>query len=94
VPWPHDLVGWRLSLPAMISYWSELARPIVLPRSGTRTTLVRATRTDPPYVSETLIEALNVSLGPDFTQVDFDCNHMVPLALPDATATVIRGRLA
>jgi lipase len=91
---PGGRVGWRLSLPAMISYWSELARPIVLPRSGTPTTLVRATRTDPPYVSDTLIEALDVSLGPDFTHVDFDCGHMVPLALPARTAAVIRERMA
>jgi lipase len=48
VPWPNGRVGWRLSLPAMMSYWSELARPITLPRSGTPTTLLRATKTDPP----------------------------------------------
>ncbi|MBV8349005.1 MAG: alpha/beta fold hydrolase [Mycolicibacterium sp.] len=94
VPWPGGRVGWRLSLAAMISYWSELARPVVVPRSGTGTTLVRATHTDPPYVSDTLIEALDVSLGPDFTRIDFDCNHMVPLALPAETAAVIRERLA
>jgi len=94
VPWPGGRVGWRLSLPAMISYWSELARPVVLPRSGTGTTLVRATRTDPPYVSDTLIGALDVSLRPDFIQIDFDCNHMVPLALPAETAALIRERLA
>ncbi len=94
VPWPGGRVGWRLSLPAMITYWRELARPVVLPRSGTPTTLVRATRTDPPYVSDTLIEALDVSLGPDFNRIDFDCNHMVPLALPAETAAVIRERLA
>src|SRR3984893_1782818 len=74
--------GWRRSLPAMMSYWSELARPIVVPRSGTPTTLVLARRTDPPYVSEALIEALDGSLGPHFTRIDVDCDHMVPLALP------------
>jgi lipase len=94
VEWPGGRVGWRLSLPAMISYWSELARPVVVPRSGTATTLVRAIRTDPPYVSDTLIEALDVTLGPDFSQLDFDCNHMVPLAMPAETAAVIRERLA
>jgi lipase len=94
LPWPGGRVGWRLSLPAMISYWSELARPVVPPRSGTPTTLVRATRTASQYVSDNLVEALDVSLGPDFTQIDFDCNHMVPLACPALTAAVIRERLA
>jgi lipase len=93
IDWPGGRVGWRISLPAMLSYWSELARPVVLPRSGTPTTLVRATRTDPPYVSDTLIEALEVSLGPDFTHVDFDCDHMVSLALPAETAALIRRQL-
>ena len=93
VEWPGGRVGWRLSLPAMISYWSELARPVVVPRSGTGTTLVRATRTDPPYVTDTLIEALDASLGPDFIQVEVDCNHMVPLARPAETAALIRERL-
>ncbi len=45
---PDGRSGWRISIPAMLSYWSELARPIALPRTGTPTTLVRATRTDPP----------------------------------------------
>ena len=93
IPWPGGRVGWRISIPAMMSYWSELARPIVLPRSGTPTTVVRAGRTDPPYTSEALIEALDAGLGPDFRYVEFDCNHMVPLARPVETAAVIRERL-
>ena len=82
-----------MCLPAMLSYWSELARPFVVPCSGTRTTLVRATRTDPPYVGDTLIDALRAGLGPDFTQVEFDCNHMVAQARPAETAAVIRKQL-
>jgi lipase len=94
IPWPKGRVGWRISLPAMLSYWSELARPIVLPPKGIRTTLIRAALTDPPYVSNRLIEALAGGLGPDFTLIDFDCLHMVPLAMPTETAAVIRGQLA
>jgi lipase len=93
IPGPGGRVGWRISIPAMMSYWSELARPIVVPRSGTPTMLVLARRTDPPYVSEALIEALDGSLGPDFTGIDVDCDHMVPLALPAETAAIIRERL-
>src|SRR5581483_7560483 len=56
-------VGWRISLPAMMAYWSELARPIVLPRSGTPTTLLRAVKTDPPYVPAALVDGLGTAGG-------------------------------
>ena len=39
---PNGRYGWRVSMPAMMSYWSELARDVVLPPAGTPTTLVRA----------------------------------------------------
>ena len=93
VEWPGNRVGWRLSLPAMVSYWSELARPIRLPANGIPTTLLRATRTDPAYVTTELIDALSEHLGPDFELVDIACQHMVPLARPIETATAIRGHL-
>jgi lipase len=88
---PNGRVGWRISIPAMLSYWSELARPFALPREGTPTTLIRATRTDPPYVSEEVVAALDARLGSDFTLLDFDCDHMVAQSKPVETAAVIRG---
>jgi lipase len=87
---PNGRMGWRINVPAMMSYWSELARPFTLPRDGTPTTLVRATRTDPPYVTEELVLALDAQLGSDFTLLDFDCDHMVAQAKPAETAAVIR----
>jgi lipase len=87
---PNGRMGWRINIPAMMSYWSELTRPFALPRHGTPTTLVRATRTDPPYVSEELVSALDAHLGSDFTLVEFDCDHMVAQAKPVDTAAVIR----
>jgi lipase len=88
---PDGRVGWRISIPAMLSYWSELARPITVPPNGIPITLVRAARTDPPYVTDELLTLL--SSRPDFTLVDFDCNHMVSQALPAETAAVIRKHL-
>jgi lipase len=88
---PNGRVGWRLSIPAMLSYWSELARPIVLPRNGIPITLVLATKTDPPYVSDELLAGLRER--PDFTLLEFDCDHMVPQARPTDTAAVIRKQL-
>lgn len=90
---PNGRHGWRICVPAMMSYWSELARDIVLPRNGTATTVVRATGSDPPYVTQSLIDAFTDRLGADFTLAEFDCKHMVPSAKPAETAAIIRGML-
>ncbi len=91
---PNGRLGWRISVPATMSYWSELTRPIPLPRSGTPTTLMLATRTSPPYVTDTLISTLREALGASFTLAEVDCDHMVAQALPAETAAIIRGHLA
>ncbi|MDT7730096.1 MAG: lipase [Mycobacterium sp.] len=88
---PNGRVGWRISIPAMLSYWSELARPIQLPRSEIPVTVVRATKTNPPYITDSLLAGLRER--PDFTLLEFDCDHMVPLARPVETAAVIRKQL-
>ena len=87
---PNGRYGWRVSMPAMMSYWSELARDVVLPQAGTTTTLVRAKWTSPPYVTDGLIDALRQRLGADFQLLDFECNHMVPNAKPVEVAALIR----
>lgn len=90
---PGGRYGWRVFGPAIMSYWSELARDIVLPPKGIPTTLIRATRTAPPYVSTELLDGLSQRLGDDFALVDFDCRHMVAQARPDDTADIIRKML-
>lgn len=87
---PNGRWGWRISVPATMSYWSELTRPAGLPRPGTPTVLIRAMRTDPPYVTDELIGLLKAQLGSDFTLLDADCDHMVPLARPAETAAAVR----
>lgn len=91
---PGGRYGWRISLPAMMSYWSELARAIVLPPKGIGTTLVRAAWTSPPYVGDELITSLHERLGSDFELVDIDCEHMVAQAKPAEVAALIRKRMA
>jgi lipase len=90
---PNGRYGWRISLPAMMSYWSELARDVVLPPAGTPTILVRANWTSPPYVSYQLIASLQERLGADFELLDFECDHMVPHAKPAEVAALIRKQL-
>lgn len=90
---PTGRVGWRISVPAMMAYWSELARPIVLPPKDTPTTLVRAGRTRPAYASDELIASLTERLGTHFAVLEWDCEHMVAQARPADTAVVIRDAL-
>jgi lipase len=90
---PNGRVGWRISIPAMLCYWSELTRPVPVPRDGTPTTLIRATRVQPPYASDELIATLDAGLGPNLSVQEWDCDHMVPLARPAETAAAIRERL-
>ena len=65
-PSPNGRVGWRIGSPG---------DDVVLERTGpadrgaapgTPTTLIRATRTQPPYVSDELVTALRERLGSDF----------------------------
>jgi len=90
---PNGRYGWRVSLPAMMAYWSELARDIVFPPAGTATTLVRAKWTTPPYVTDRLIAGLQQRLGSDFQLLDFECNHMVPYARHTEVAALVRKQL-
>ena len=90
---PNGRFGWRICVPAMVAYWSELARAPVLPPNGIPTTLARATWTRPPYVADALIESLAARPGSDFRLVDFECEHMVAHAKPAETAALIRDRM-
>lgn len=90
---PGGRYGWRLSMPAMMSYWSELARDIILPPNGIGTTVVRAAWTSPRYVTDQLVTVLRERLGADFRLVTFECDHMVAETKPAEVAALIRERL-
>lgn len=90
---PGGRCTWRLSLPAMMAYWSELARDIVLPSKGIGTTVVRAARTSPSYVTDQLVDALHEWLGADFQSLTFECDHMVAETKPAEVAALIRERM-
>ena len=90
---PGGRCTWRLSLPAMMAYWSELAREIILPPKRIGTTLVRAARTSPSYVTDRLVDALHEQLAADFQFLTFDCDHMVAEIKPAEVAALIRERM-
>ncbi len=90
---PSGRCTWRLSLPAMMSYWSELARDMALPPKGTHTTLVRAAWTSPPYVTDRLVAALAKQLGEDLRYLTLECDHMVAETKPADVAALILERM-
>lgn len=90
-PTPTGRVAWRMNLPAVVSYWGQLAREPVLPPAGLPTVLVHALKS--PFVTPRLRAALAERLGGDLTVHEFDCDHMVAQARPAETAAVVRAAL-
>lgn len=86
-------VGWRMSLPAVIAGWGELAHPYVLPPANLRTVLVQAMKVQPPLVMPNFRRALIDHLGPNLTVHEFDCDHMVAESRPAQVADLIRPLL-
>ncbi|WP_330185394.1 alpha/beta fold hydrolase [Nocardia sp. NBC_01503] len=93
VPTADGRVGWRMSLPAIIAYWGQLARDFVLPPAHLPTILVRAAKVDPPFVTPAFRTALAERLGDNLTMREFDCDHMVAQSLPAESAALVRELL-
>ncbi|MFB8009035.1 alpha/beta fold hydrolase [Nocardia sp. NPDC056000] len=93
VPTADGRVGWRVCMPAIIAYWGQLAREFVLPPAGLPTTVVRAMKVDPPFVTPAFRAALAERLGERLTLLEFDCDHMVAQARPAETAALVRALL-
>jgi lipase len=86
-------VSWRISTPAVVASWGEMAHPLVVPPAGTPTILVQAMRVQPPYVSEEFKTALQDRLGNKLKVVELDCDHMVAQAKPAEVAELVRELL-
>jgi lipase len=82
-------VRWRLSVPAIVASWGELARPFVLPSPDVPITVVQAIQVQPPYVTPQFQAALREQL-PLLRYEQFDCDHMVPQAKPAESAQLVR----
>ncbi len=93
VPAAGGRMRWRVDTAAIVAYWGQLARDLVLPEPGLPTVLVRATKVDPPFVTPELHTALADRLGSALTVHEWDCEHMVAQILPRETAALIRGVL-
>ncbi len=93
VPTENGRFGWRLTFPAIISYWGQLARDFVLPPRDLPTIVVQAMKVNPPFVTPAFRAALTEHLGENLTFHEFDCDHMVPQARPEHTAALLRTAL-
>ncbi|BAW09372.1 alpha/beta fold hydrolase [Nocardia seriolae] len=90
VPTANGRVGWRMTMPAIIAFWGEIARDFVLPPRDMPTVLVQAMKVNPPLVAPAFRAALTAHLGERLTPHDFDCDHMVAQARPAETAALVR----
>ncbi|WP_328405210.1 alpha/beta hydrolase [Nocardia sp. NBC_00403] len=93
MPTADGRVGWRISLPAVNSYWGQLARHYVLPPRDLPTVLVQAMKVVPPFVTPEFRAALIERLGDNLTLLEWDCDHMVAQIRPAETAALIRSAL-
>ncbi|WP_127783672.1 alpha/beta fold hydrolase [Rhodococcus sp. X156] len=84
---------WRLSTPAMVASWSELARPSVAPPAGLPTVVLRAGQVHPPYLTDATLEGWREVLGDALRLQVLDAGHMVEQEQPAVVAELVRAAL-
>lgn len=77
----------RYTPPAIVTAWSEMARPAAVPPAGTETLLLPAGRAE--FVRPEWVAATRTALGDALTVVDIDAGHMLFLERPADVATPI-----
>ncbi|MBB3035679.1 alpha/beta fold hydrolase [Hoyosella altamirensis] len=90
---PNGRVNWRISVPGVITTFSELARPAALPPKDIPTVLVVAKRSAPPFVTAEFRAMLENHLGPALTVVESETDHMVAQEDPGLVGSIVRDAL-
>lgn len=90
---PGGRVGWRVSSPAMVAAWGEMARPAVLPPAGLRTTVVRAMRVNPPFLTDAYLAEAGAYLGGLLEVLEVDNEHMIDQSRPELVGELLRREL-
>lgn len=88
---PDGRWRWRYAPAAVVTAYSEMARPLVLPPASVPALLVRAARVE--VVRPELVAACRTATDADVTVVDMDCFHEVPLERPKEVAELVAGFL-
>ncbi|GGM42207.1 putative hydrolase, alpha/beta fold LipV [Longimycelium tulufanense] len=83
---------WRYHRGAVLTAFSEVARPQVVPPAGTGTLVVRPTRGG--IVPPAFLAGCEAALGDDFVVADIDCGHTVASERPAELAVLIKDFLA
>ena len=79
---------YRYCRAAIVSAWSEMARPAVTPPAGVPTLLLPATKAD--YVAPEWVEACRAELGDTLTVTEVDAGHMLFLERGAEVAALLR----
>lgn len=87
-----DRWRYRYSTPAVVTAWSEMARPAITPPPDLPTLLMPATKAE--FVDPAWVQRLRAELGPLLTVQDVDAGHMVHLERTAEVAGAIRRFLA
>lgn len=89
----QDGEGWRYRYcrAAVVTAWSEMARPATVPPAGTPTLLVPAAKAD--FVEPAWVDACRAELGDDLVVVPVDAGHMVFLERTADVAAAVRAFL-
>ncbi|ADG97140.1 alpha/beta hydrolase fold protein [Segniliparus rotundus DSM 44985] len=90
---PDGRFFWRFSPAALITSWSELARPWALPPAGITATVLVADKVQPPYFNPEYEQALRERLGDALTVAHLDVNHMVLEERPEVVGELARELL-
>ncbi|MGE3285476.1 MAG: alpha/beta fold hydrolase [Pseudonocardia sp.] len=83
---------YRYCQAAVVTAWSEMARPAVLPPEGMPTLLVPALQAE--FVKPWWVKACRAALGDALTVAELDTGHMVYLERTDEVAALLRTFLA
>lgn len=86
-----DRLRYRYCRSAVVTAWSEMARPAVVPPAGMPTLLVPATKAD--FVSTAWVEDCRAALGDDLVVAPVDAGHMVFLERTADVAAAVRAFL-
>jgi lipase len=81
----------RDSTPAIVTAWSEMARPAITPPPGLPTLLMPAAKED--YVDPAWVDRVRDEVGPQLTVHEVDSGHMVYLERTAEVAATIRAFL-
>lgn len=79
-----DRFRYRVCQSAVVTAWSEMARPAITPPAGTPTLLLPAAKAD--YVDPAWVAALRAELGDALTVAEVDSGHMLLLERPAEVA--------